>query len=97
MEQNPPTLPNGRNPDYLINGEVWDNYAPTSSNVRNIWSEVGKKVKKEQAPNVVVNLNGSKTEVKDVIEQFDKYPRQGLEKVIIIDKAGKPIEMKLGK
>ena len=97
VEQNPPTLPNGRNPDYLINGEVWDNYAPTSSNVRNIWSEVGKKVKKEQAPNVVVNLNGSKTEVKDVIKQFDKYPIQGLEKVIIIDKAGKPIEMKLGK
>ncbi|HCA5285602.1 TPA: hemagglutinin repeat-containing protein [Acinetobacter nosocomialis] len=97
VEQNPSTLSNGRNPDYLINGEIWDNYAPTSSNVRNIWSEVGKKVKKEQAPNIVVNLKGSKTEVNEVIKQFDKYPIMGLEKVIIIDRAGKPIEMKLGK
>lgn len=48
VEQNPVKFPNGNEPDYIIDGKVWDNYAPTSSNVRNIYGEVLAKVKKEQ-------------------------------------------------
>ncbi|WP_374981964.1 hypothetical protein PSGK_20735 [Pseudomonas solani] len=46
VQQNPPTLPSEKNPDYIINGQVFDNYAPSTGSVRNAWTEIGKKSKK---------------------------------------------------
>ncbi|ENK9962541.1 hypothetical protein AB4G05_005170 [Salmonella enterica] len=39
VEQNP-SVPGIKNPDFKINGEVFDNIAPTTSNVRNIYDRV---------------------------------------------------------
>ncbi|MDU9413774.1 hypothetical protein [Pseudomonas sp. zfem005] len=96
MQQNPPTLPNGKNPDYIINGQVFDNYAPSTGSVRDAWTEIGKKVEKGQADNVVVNLAGTPTTPGVLKEQLTNYPVFGLKQVIIIDKSGAPTVIKFG-
>ena len=87
MEQNPITS-GIKNPDYKINGEIFDNYAPSSNNVRNIWAGVEDKVLKGQTNNVVINISDSKVTVDALEEQFSKWEIKGLDKIIVIDKSG---------
>jgi filamentous hemagglutinin len=96
VQQNPPALPNGKKPDYIINGQVFDNYAPSTSSVRNAWSEIDKKVARGQADNVVVNLADTPITPIALKEQLTNYPIAGLKQVIIIDKSGTPTAVKLG-
>ncbi|MCO6509137.1 MAG: VENN motif pre-toxin domain-containing protein [Snodgrassella sp.] len=93
VEQNPMTS-GIKNPDYKINGEIFDNYAPSSSNIRNIWREVDKKVQKGQTNSVVINLADSKATVADLQKQFKDWPIKGLNKVIVIDRSGKAVRIK---
>ncbi|WP_392558254.1 CdiA C-terminal domain-containing protein [Orbus mooreae] len=93
VEQNPITS-GAKNPDYKINGEIFDNYAPSSSNIRNIWREVDKKVQKGQTNSVVINLADSKATVIDLQRQFIDWPIKGLDKVIVIDQSGKIVKIK---
>lgn len=51
-----PVVAGPMNPDYLINGEVYDHYAPSTDSPRNIWSEVQGKVERGQTNNVVISL-----------------------------------------
>ncbi|MFQ1040692.1 hypothetical protein [Gilliamella sp. CG16] len=87
MEQNPITS-GIKNPDYKINGEIFDNYAPSSNNVRNIWAGVEDKVLKGQTNNVVINISDSKVTIDALEEQFSKWEIKGLDKIIVIDKSG---------
>ncbi|OCF94209.1 hypothetical protein [Gilliamella sp. wkB308] len=87
MEQNPITS-GIKNPDYKINGEIFDNYAPSSNNVRNILAGVEDKVLKGQTNNVVINISDSKVTVDALEEQFSKWEIKGLDKIIVIDKSG---------
>ncbi|MDE1479832.1 hypothetical protein KKJ01_16740 [Xenorhabdus bovienii] len=93
VEQNPHIL-GRKNPDYRINGEVFDNYAPKSGSVRNIWTGVKEKVDKEQTRNVVINMSDTKVSLPVLQEQFTKWPIMGLDKVIIIDKSSNAIRVK---
>ncbi|WON75603.1 DUF6862 domain-containing protein [Serratia sp. UGAL515B_01] len=93
VEQNPFTS-GIKNPDYKINGEIFDNYAPSSGNIRNIWREVKKKVEKGQTNSVVINLADTKASVSDLQKQFSDWPVKGLNKIIVIDQSGKPIRIK---
>jgi Contact-dependent growth inhibition CdiA C-terminal domain len=98
VQQNPATLPNGKNPDYIVNGQVFDNYAPSTGNVRNAADVIGGKVAGGQADNVVVNLADSSITPSALREQLTNYPIPGLKQVIIIDKTGAPTVIKfLGK
>ncbi|MDQ1816775.1 hemagglutinin repeat-containing protein [Massilia sp. CCM 9210] len=87
VEQNP-VVEGIKNPDYRINGVIYDNYAPATSNTRSIWTTVDGKVQSGQANNIVVNLADSKVNMKALEEQFATYPIQGLQEVIVIDAAG---------
>lgn len=93
VEQNPITS-GVKNPDYKINGEIFDNYAPSSGNIRNIWREVEKKVERGQTNNVVINLADTKATIKDLQKQFNDWPVKGLDKIIVIDQSGKPVRIK---
>nr|WP_255562900.1 hypothetical protein [Frischella sp. Ac48] len=86
VEQNPITS-GIKNPDYKINSEIFDNYAPSSNNVRNIWAGVEDKVLKGQTNNVVINISDSKVTVDALEEQFSKWEIKGLDKIIVIDKS----------
>jgi len=93
--QNPPTLPNGKNPDYIVNGQVFDAYSPSTSSVRNAASEIGNKISNGQTNNVVVNLTDSTITPAQLQNQLNTYPIPGLQQVIAIDQAGKVVVIKL--
>ncbi len=94
VEQNP-QVPGSKNPDYRVNGEIFDNYAPSTSNVRNVWSEMERKVARGQADNIVVNLADSSITPPVLSRQLMDYPIPGLKQVIVIDKAGNPLVIKV--
>lgn len=93
VEQNPSVAGN-KNPDYRINGEIFDHYAPKSSSVRNIWTEVKGKIDEGQTTNVVINISDTKVSMKALQNQFSKWPVLGMDKLIIIDKSGNAIRVK---
>lgn len=93
VEQNPSVAGN-KNPDYRINGEIFDNYAPKSNSVRNIYSEVKSKIDKGQTSNVVINMSDTKVSVPELQKQLTQWPIMGLDKVIVIDKTGNAIRVK---
>ncbi|MEN3753879.1 hypothetical protein ABC733_18155 [Mangrovibacter sp. SLW1] len=93
VEQNPSVAGN-KNPDYRINGEIFDNYAPKSNSVRNIYSEVKSKIDKGQTANVVINMSDTKVSVPELQKQLTQWPIMGLDKVIVIDKTGNAIRVK---
>jgi len=82
VEQNPPGLPNGKNPDYSIEGQTFDALSPTSGNVDQVRKGISKKVKEEQASRIVLNLNDTSVGPDDVRAILGRKPIEGLQEVI---------------
>jgi len=79
-----PAVDGPKRPDYLINGEIYDHYAPSTDSARNIWSEIKGKIDKGQTANVVIGLYDSKVDEDTLRQQFENWPIEGLGDVIII-------------
>lgn len=92
VEQTPGTI-NGKNPDFRIEGQVFDNYAPTAKNPRSIWSAVQKKVDAGQTDRVVLNLGDSDADLGALRSQFQDWPMDGLKEVMVIDRAGNVVHL----
>ncbi|MBE1576967.1 hypothetical protein ACFORH_07325 [Amycolatopsis roodepoortensis] len=90
VEQNP-DVPGDKNPDYKIEGEVFDNYAPKTANARNIASEIQGKIDKEQTERVVLNLADSNVDPEKLRAQLRDWPIEGLKEIKVIDKNGNVI------
>jgi filamentous hemagglutinin len=90
-----PVVPGPKNPDYLINGAIFDNYAPSTGNVRNIASNISDKVTGGQASNIVVNLTDSSATPAALQTQLTNYPVPGLKQVIVIDQSGAVIKLNI--
>ena len=75
-----------RNPDYIIEGEIFDCYSPAeNTKIRNVASTIEEKViKKGQAERVVLNLDDWKGDVDALIRQLNDYPIDGLKEVIVV-------------
>lgn len=86
IEQNPIISGTTRNPDYIIEGKVFDCYSPTANkSVRGVWSTIYEKViTKGQTNRVVLNLNDWTGSVSDLITQLKNYKIEGLEEVIVV-------------
>ena len=82
--QNPTIATTTKNPDYLINGKIFDNYAPSTSIARNIASEMTKKLKKGQTERIVLNLIDSDVSLNALTKQLVDYPILGLKEILII-------------
>ncbi|WP_336686034.1 hypothetical protein [Chryseobacterium bernardetii] len=88
IEQNP-NIPNTtKNPDYKIEGKVFDCYSPYNSDksVRNIWTEVKGKIDSKQTERVIINLKNWEGKIDDLQKQFDNYKVDDLKELMIIDK-----------
>lgn len=79
-----PDVPGPKNPDYRIEGEVFDCYSPSSANPRRIWRNVRQKVFDEQTDRVVLNLDDTPLTVEQVTDVFDAGLMPRLEEVIIV-------------
>lgn len=84
IEQNPIVHGTTKKPDYLVENKIFDCYSPSSSNARNIASNIELKVTKEQAQRIILNLDDSTVSFSVLKEQLSQYPIQGLEEIIII-------------
>ncbi len=73
-----PVAAGPKKPDYLINGEIYDHYAPSTDNVRNIWDSVKEKVEEGQASNIVIGLQDSDADEEALRRQFADWPIDGL-------------------
>jgi uncharacterized protein YukE len=84
VEQNPSPKPNGKKPDYKIEGEYFDNYAPTSGNLDQIRKGMSRKVSVGQADRLVLNLDDcprSQSEIEGILR---RKPIAELKEVIIV-------------
>jgi hypothetical protein len=91
VEQNP-TVPGDKNPDYKIEGQVFDNYAPTTANPRNIAGWIQTKVDEGQADRIVLNLTDSSVDPARLSAQLRDWPIPGLKEVKVIDRSGNVID-----
>jgi hypothetical protein len=90
VEQRP--LPNryGKKPDYKINGEYADCYAPSNNDPRSILDRVARKVNEKQAERIILNLDDSQVEMGALKEHLRENPIADLKEIIII-RGGKVI------
>ncbi|MCE3075332.1 CdiA C-terminal domain-containing protein [Chryseobacterium gwangjuense] len=90
IEQNPSISTTLKNPDYIIEGEVFDCYSPFNSNksVRGIWSEIADKIEKDQTNRIILNLKNWNGEISKLQKQFLDWEIRGLKEVIYITKQG---------
>ena len=89
VEQNPPPPPGSNaHPDFLIEGQYFDNYAPkASTSARAIVNAINEKVA-TQAQRIVLNLAESNVSRHELREAIRLYGSTGLKELIVIDKFG---------
>ena len=98
VEQNPLTteidkIRKGKQPDYRINGEIFDNYAPNNADVEQIRNEISRKVKRKQTYRVVINLDDSDVAMEEIKIMFKiRKPVLNLQQLILI-KNGQIVEL----
>ena len=88
VEQNP-KLPGSKNPDYMIENKVFDCYSPKDgTSVRNIASNIAKKIDSGQTDRIILNLDdwhGSGGNINELINQLNTWPIVGLKEVKVIN------------
>ena len=92
VHRNPPRLPNGKEPDYMITGPagqgtigeglVADAYSPRTSDAFGIVGKTAAKINVGQAEAVVLNLADSDVDIDELLQEFRANPVEG--PVIII-------------
>ncbi len=87
VEQNP-TVPGAKNPDFRIEGKIFDNYAPNTSNPRSIVDGINRKVGEGQADRIVLNLADSNVERFQLRQALVDWGSRNLREIILIDKTG---------
>jgi hypothetical protein len=77
--------PGKKNPDYKIEGRIFDHYAPTTKNPRNIWTNIKEgKIDAGQTDRIILNLDNSKVSIDALKKQFQDYPIENLREVKVI-------------
>jgi filamentous hemagglutinin len=91
VEQNPlikttDNIREGAQPDYRINGEIFDNYAPNhKADVEQIRNQISRKVKRKQTYRIILNLNDSDVVITDIKTMLRiRKPVQNLQQLIIL-------------
>ena len=96
VEQSP-KISGKKNPDFRINGTLFDNYAPTTDSLRNIRGLIQQKINENQAKSIILNLRDTPVTVNEIDNYFLFYPVDGLEKLWIIDRWGEIHYLRGGK
>lgn len=79
----------GKDPDYLIEGHVFDCYSPTAAKpVRGVWSGVSRKVVDRQTQRVIVNLQDWRGDLAALQKQFDDWPIPRLKELVVVTRSG---------
>ncbi|WP_204038488.1 hypothetical protein [Micromonospora qiuiae] len=83
-----------KDPDYLVEGHVFDCYSPTPGKpVRGVWSEVRTKVDKGQTQRVVLNLHDWHGDLTALRAQFDNWPIERLKELVAVTPNGAIVQI----
>ncbi len=89
IRHNDNPLPNGKEPDYFMEGNYWDHLNPTSNNADQIRKGIRKKAdpdpQKRQADRVVVRLDDSSVSTQELVDLLQRRPIPELQEAIIIE------------
>jgi hypothetical protein len=91
IQQNPPQLANGKHPDYLIEGKIFDHYSPSKANPYSIANHIEDKIREGQTERVVLHLDDSAVSLDQLRAVLRQDPIGGLKEIIVI-KEGKIIQ-----
>lgn len=92
-----PSVEGRKNPDYLIDGEVFVNYAPTTGNLRNIRGLIEQKILENQTRNIILNLRDTSVTAKQIDDYLLLFPIEELNKLWIVDRMGQIYYLRGGK
>jgi hypothetical protein len=93
VQQNP-TVTGTKNPDYLVEGEVFDCYAPRSETSSNsVYSRIDDKVFSGQTERIVLNTTDWTGDISQVQGMLNEYPIVNLREVIVVDGSGSVIRI----
>jgi Contact-dependent growth inhibition CdiA C-terminal domain len=85
VEQLPKSKVQGqKNPDFRIEGEIFDAYSPNTPKASNIAKALQNKINRGQASRFVLNLEDSGVTLADLQSQLQTYPIKGLEEIVVI-------------
>jgi uncharacterized protein YukE len=84
VEQNPGPKPNGKNPDYKVEGEYFDCYAPGSNNLDQIRKGMKRKVEEDQANRIVLNLDDCPRSPDELAALLRRRPIENLEQILVV-------------
>jgi hypothetical protein len=87
IEQQPVTA-GPKNPDFRIEGKIFDNYAPTTRSPRGVRDGIAAKVEKGQADRIVLNMSDTNVQRFALRQELANKPISGLKEIIMIDKLG---------
>ncbi|SCL59793.1 hypothetical protein GA0070608_2204 [Micromonospora peucetia] len=82
-----------RSPDYLVEGHVFDCYAPTPVPPRSVWSAVTRKVERHQTQRVVLNLKDWRGDLAALQKQFDDWPVPALKELVAVTRNGTIVQI----
>ncbi|MCX4387362.1 hypothetical protein OG777_10500 [Micromonospora peucetia] len=83
-----------KEPDYLIEGHVFDCYSPTPGKaVRGVWTEASEKVARQQTQRVVLNLQDWRGDITALQKQFDNWPIPHLKELAAVTRSGAIIQI----
>ncbi|WP_433394447.1 hypothetical protein [Micromonospora sp. KLBMP9576] len=83
-----------RSPDYLIEGHVFDCYAPApTTSVRAIGSAVRRKVTDAQTQRVMLNLHDWGGDPAALQKQFDDWPVPALKELVAVTRSGTIVQI----
>jgi hypothetical protein len=94
VEQNPPPKPNGKEPDYKVEGEYMDCYSPTSADPDNVRDQISSKLRDKagnlQADRIVLNLDDSPLSNDQIKDILTRKPIADLKEIIVV-RGGKSV------
>ena len=79
-----PDVPGPKNPDYTVEGRVFDAFSPSTPNARNIRSTILRKVASGQTSRIVLNLDDTVVTHAQVAAALRAEPVEGLEEVLVV-------------
>jgi hypothetical protein len=83
IEQNPASA-SKKDPDYRIQGDFWDCYAPQGNKTKNIRTAMREKVRKKQASRIILNLDDCEASSAEIRARLVHDPIRGLEEIKIV-------------
>jgi hypothetical protein len=89
VERNPPPKPNGKEPDYRIQGDYWDCYAPTPTRSidkirKSIKDKVGEDAESRQADRIILNLDDNPADPAALKAILQRRPIPDLREIKIV-------------